>query len=98
IAMLSLAGIPLTAGFMGKYMMLINVMVTYNITLLILAVINADVGVYYYLHVVVNMYLRKSEDEVVTQHVPVSYKVVLIVAAVLTEIIGVYPDSILGFL
>jgi NADH-quinone oxidoreductase subunit N len=98
IAMLSLAGIPLTAGFMGKFMMFNNVMETYNITLLILAVINAAVGVYYYLHVVVNMYFRQPTGEEVTEQcVPTSYKVVLVVAAVLTLIIGVYPDSILKF-
>ncbi|TYR37008.1 NADH-quinone oxidoreductase subunit N [Sphingobacterium phlebotomi] len=98
IAMLSLAGIPLTAGFMGKFMMFNNVMGTYNITLLILAVINAAIGVYYYLHVVVNMYFRKPTEEVTAQHVPISYRVVLVIAAVLTLIIGVYPDSILGLL
>ena len=97
IAMLSLAGVPLTAGFMGKFMMFNNVMETYNITLLILAVVNAAIGVYYYLHVVVNMYFRKPEGEVAEQHVPASYKFVLVVAAALTLIIGVYPDSILSF-
>lgn len=97
IAMLSLAGVPLTAGFMGKFMMFNNVMGTYNITLLILAVINAAIGVYYYLHVVVNMYFRKPEEEVAEQHIPASYKFVLIVAAASTLIIGVYPDSILSF-
>lgn len=97
IAMLSLAGIPLTAGFMGKFMMFNNVMGTYNITLLILAVINAAIGVYYYLHVVVNMYFRKPEEEVAEQHIPASYKFVLVVAAASTLIIGVYPDSILSF-
>lgn len=97
IAMLSLAGVPLTAGFMGKFMMFNNVMGTYNITLLILAVVNAAIGVYYYLHVVVNMYFRKPEGEVAEQHVPASYKFVLVVAAALTLIIGVYPDSILSF-
>ena len=97
IAMLSLAGIPLTAGFIGKFMMFNNVMETYNITLLILAVINAAVGVYYYLHVVVNMYFRKPEAESTEQRVPTSYKVVLAVAAMMTLLVGIYPDSILRF-
>src|SRR5690606_34143141 len=97
IAMLSLAGVQLTAGFMGKFMMFNNVMETYNVTLLILAVVNAAIGVYYYLHVVVNMYFRKPEGQVAEQHVPASYKFVLVVAAALTLIIGVYPDSILSF-
>lgn len=97
VAMLSLAGIPLTAGFMGKFMMFNNVMGSYHVTLLILAAINAAIGVYYYLHVVVNMYFRKPEEEAVPQQVPMTYKVVLALAAILTLVIGIYPDSILGF-
>lgn len=97
VAMLSLAGIPLTAGFMGKFMMFNNVMGSYHVTLLILAAINAAIGVYYYLHVVVNMYFRKPEEEAVPQQVPMTYKVVLALAAILTLVVGIYPDSILGF-
>src|SRR5690606_8633027 len=98
IAMLSLAGIPLTAGFMGKFMMFNNVMGAYHVTLLILAVVNAAVGVYYYLHVVVNMYFKTPGDEIfVDQPVPVKYKVVLTLAALLTLVIGIYPGSILLF-
>src|SRR5690606_12006766 len=97
IAMLSLAGVPLTAGFMGKFMMFNNVMGSYHVTLLILAAINAAIGVYYYLHVVVNMYFRKPEEEAVPQQVPMTYKVVLALAAILTLVVGIYPDSILGF-
>jgi len=97
VAMLSLAGIPLTAGFMGKFMMFNNVMGSYHVTLLILAAINAAIGVYYYLHVVVNMYFRKPEEEAVPQQVPMTYKVVLALAAILTLVVGIYPDTILGF-
>lgn len=83
---------------MGKFMMFNNVMGAYHVTLLILAVVNAAVGVYYYLHVVVNMYFKTPGDEIVVdQPVPVNYKVVLTLAALLTLVIGIYPDSILGF-
>ena len=95
--MLSLAGIPLTAGFMGKFMLFNNVMGSYNVTLLILAVINAAIGVSYYLRVVIHMYFREDELQEETAAIPFSYKVVLTVAALLTLVIGVYPDVILFF-
>lgn len=96
IAMLSLAGIPLTAGFIGKFMMFSNVMNDYHTVLLILAAINAAVGVYYYLRVVVHMYFMKSEAEE-TVSMPVNFQVVFIVAVILTIVLGVYPDLILRF-
>lgn len=97
IAMLSLAGIPLTAGFIGKFMMFSNVMTDYHILLLILAVINAAIGVYYYLRVIVHMYFYSST----VSHkvaVPVNFNVVFIVTVLLTILIGVYPDIIINLL
>ena len=96
IAMLSLAGIPLTAGFIGKFMMFSNVMNDYHTVLLVLAAINAAVGVYYYLRVVVHMYFMKSEAEQ-TVSMPVNFQVVFVVAVILTIVLGVYPDLILRF-
>lgn len=99
VAMLSLAGIPLTAGFIGKFMMFGAVMQDYHIALLILAVINAAIGVYYYLHVVVNMYFRKAEEgEDKAIEVPINFTAVLIFSTILTIIIGIYPDSIIKLL
>lgn len=97
IAMLSLAGIPLTAGFIGKFMMFNQVMKNYNIVLLLLAVVNAAIGVYYYLRVVVCMYFKEA-DGTAEVHTPMSYKVVLAVAAALTLLIGIYPDCVIALL
>jgi len=95
VAMLSLAGIPLTAGFIGKFMMFSNVMNDYHTVLLVLAAINAAVGVYYYLRVVVHMYFMNSKEE---QSIQISgnFQVVFVIAAILTIILGVYPDLILA--
>ena len=55
VSMLSLAGIPLTAGFIGKFMMFSTAMQDYHIILLLLAVANAAIGIFYYLRVVVHI-------------------------------------------
>ena len=94
ISMLSLAGIPLTAGFIGKFMMFSNVMNDYHTVLLVLAAINAAVGVYYYLRVVVHMYFMTSkEDETVSM--PMNFQIVFVLAVILTFVLGVYPDALI---
>ncbi|MFD2967334.1 NADH-quinone oxidoreductase subunit N [Sphingobacterium bambusae] len=99
IAMLSLAGIPLTAGFIGKFMMFNNVMGSYNVMLLVIAAINAAVAVYYYLHVVINMYFKDSSTaNQQGLQLAGTYKVVLGIAVLLTLAFGIYPDFIIGLL
>ncbi|HEY0177690.1 MAG TPA: NADH-quinone oxidoreductase subunit N [Pedobacter sp.] len=96
IAMLSLAGIPLTGGFIGKYLMFLNVMNQYQIYLVAFAILNALVGFYYYLKVIVAMYFKEGpETELET---PVQYQVVLIISVVITVFLGIYPSVILNLI
>jgi NADH-quinone oxidoreductase subunit N len=96
VAMLSLAGIPLTGGFMGKYLMFLNVMNQYQIYLVAFAILNALVGFYYYLRVVVAMYFKEGPE--VHLETPVQYRVVLILSVIITVILGVYPSVILNLI
>jgi len=96
IAMLSLAGIPLTAGFIGKYLMFLNVMNEYNIYLVGFAILNALVGFYYYLKVIVAMYFKEGTE--IELNIPMQYKVVLVLSVVITLILGVYPSVILNLI
>lgn len=97
IAMLSLAGIPLTAGFIGKFIMFSNVMHDYHTTLLVIAAINAAVGVYYYLRVVVHMYFMSADQQQENQLVvPASFRFVLWVSVILTVLVGIYPDILVA--
>lgn len=98
VAMLSLAGIPLTAGFIGKFMLFRSAMADYHIILLLLAVVNAAIGVYYYLRVVVHMYFYPSEGHAEKVVVPMGFQVVLIITLVLTIVVGVYPDYVSSLL
>jgi NADH-quinone oxidoreductase subunit N len=92
VAMLSLGGIPLTAGFIGKFMMFTNALGEYRIWLVILAVLNAVIGIFYYLRVVVAMYFKTADR----QEIPVaaSFKWVITLSVVVTIILGVYPNLI----
>ena len=94
IAMLSLAGIPLTAGFVGKFMMFTAALNDYHLILLIIAVVNAGIGIYYYFRVIVAMYFRPMEREEVP--VNLNYKVVITLATLLTILLGIYPAMVTG--
>jgi len=96
IAMLSLAGIPLTAGFIGKFFTFNLIMRKYLILLAIVAVINAIISIFYYFRVIVAMYFRGEEREEIV--VPPYYVFVLGFAALATIVIGVYPQLINGLI
>ena len=96
IAMLSLAGIPLTAGFIGKYLMFLNVMREYQVYLVAFAILNALVGFYYYFNVIVAMYFKEGSDT--DLQLPVQYKLVLVFSVVITLFLGVYPSVILNLI
>lgn len=90
ISMLSLAGIPLTAGFIGKFLMLSQALAEYHIALTVVAVLLAVVGVYYYLKVVVAMYFQTAERKAIA--VPVTFKWVLGFSVLISLLIGIYPN------
>ncbi len=93
VAMLSLAGIPVTAGFFAKYFVFTTVIGTSYKWLLILAVLTSAVGVYYYLRVVIAMYFKEKQDE---SAIPVEFsnRFVIVATTVLTLAIGILPGLV----
>lgn len=96
IAMLSLAGIPLTAGFIGKYVMFLNVMENYQIILVVIAILNALVGFYYYFRVIIAIYFKEGKE--IDLDTPVQYKVVLVISTIVILVLGIYPSLILNLI
>jgi NADH-quinone oxidoreductase subunit N len=92
ISMLSLAGIPLTAGFIGKFYMFTGALANYKFWLVIIAVVNAIISIFYYFRVIIAMYFRSAERAEV--EVPPYYKFVLGLSALATILIGIYPSII----
>lgn len=90
--LLSLAGIPPTAGFMGKLLIFRAAVDAKLYGLVIFGVLTSLVGVYYYLRVVVYMYMREREPSVGELPAPrLAMGVALALAAIGTLILGIVP-------
>jgi NADH-quinone oxidoreductase subunit N len=91
--MLSLGGIPPTAGFMGKFWLFSAAIESGYVTLAVIGVLNSAISLYYYVRIVVFMYLKKetSGSEPVTSPM---LAFTLAVAIVATIAFGVYPRQL----
>lgn len=96
VAMLSLASIPPLAGFFAKYFMFRTALENGYIWIVLIAVINSLIGVYYYFRVMVSMFSKEPDQEEI--YVKGSYKAVLIVGALLLLVLGIFPNLITDIL
>jgi len=88
--MLSLGGIPPTAGFMGKFWLFSAAIDSHYYWLAVIGVLNSAISLYYYLRIVVFMYFKKET----TGSEPVAgpaLTIALGIAVAATLVIGVYP-------
>ena len=96
IFLLSLAGIPLTAGFLAKFYMINAVIASGGFFwLVILAVLMAAVSVYYYFRVIQAMYFKEGEAQVM--EVSPGFKWVISLVAALIILLGVFPQLLLSW-
>jgi NADH-quinone oxidoreductase subunit N len=91
IFLLSLAGIPPTAGFIGKYFIFLSLIQTRHYVLAVLAVAYAVVALYYYFRIVVAMFMKKAPDTLPLATSP-GLSVTLGISLVFTLVIGIYPE------
>jgi NADH-quinone oxidoreductase subunit N len=91
ILLLSLAGIPPTAGFVGKYLIFAALLQSGHPGLAIIGSIYAVVGAFFYFRLIREMYLERSDTgAAITASVGV--RVALMASAVFTVVIGFFPD------
>jgi NADH-quinone oxidoreductase subunit N len=94
IGMASLAGVPFTAGFLGKFYIFYAAVLQRQIALVVVGVITVGCGFYYYLKVVRAMYWQSDSN---TEAIPVNglSRVAISALIIATLWLGVYPQPIL---
>jgi NADH-quinone oxidoreductase subunit N len=95
IFLLSLAGIPPTAGFIGKYFIFLSLVETGHYYLAVLAVAYAVVALYYYFRIVVAMFMRKAAEAAPLAS-SVGVRVALAITVSMTLVIGIYPQPFIS--
>jgi NADH-quinone oxidoreductase subunit N len=95
IFLLSLAGIPPTAGFIGKYYLFAAAIETGHNVLAVIAVLNAAISIYFYFRIVVSMFMRDATERTGLAYAP-GLTMTLAVATVFTLLIGIYPDPFIA--
>ncbi len=93
VALLSLAGIPPFAGFLGKYMVFSLAVGQGYLNLVVLGVITSLIGVFYYFRVIVAMFFKEPSSGTLT--LSLSIKVLLAVLMVLSLVMGIFPNMVL---
>ena len=94
IFLLSLAGIPPTAGFLGKYDIFLSLIQTGLYVLAVVATLYVAVAIYYYFKVVRSMFAREPLEKAPLAS-SVGLRVALVASGVLTLAIGIYPEPFL---
>ncbi len=97
IFMFSLAGIPPTAGFIGKFYLFKAVIGAGYIWLAVVAVIFSAISAYFYLRVVMYMYMLEPEGEAITLSLSPSLGLALLITTLAVIFIGIYPSPLLSF-
>ncbi len=96
VMLLSLAGFPPTAGFVGKFYIFRSAVEAGQIWLVIIGAINTAISAFYYLRVVVAMYMREPEAELDFLAYPRLLIIALTLAAIGVVLIGILPSYFLS--
>ncbi|RJQ20519.1 MAG: NADH-quinone oxidoreductase subunit N [Nitrospiraceae bacterium] len=98
--LLSLAGIPLTAGFLGKFYVVTAGANSALWPLVIILVITSAIGLYYYLRIIIVLYEQPEHEGPgpMLQHVTLTGHFVMTALAVMLIWIGVYPSPIISII
>ncbi|KJV35983.1 MULTISPECIES: NADH-quinone oxidoreductase subunit NuoN [unclassified Pantoea] len=101
VMMLSLAGIPMTLGFIGKFYVIASGVNAHLWWLTAAVVAGSAIGLYYYLRVTVSLYLSPPEMHTRDRDTPANWAftaggVVVLISAILVLLLGVYPQPLIS--
>ncbi|MBV4365549.1 NADH-quinone oxidoreductase subunit NuoN [Erwinia sp. BNK-24-b] len=99
VMMLSLAGIPMTLGFIGKFYVIAVGVGAHLWWLTGAVVVGSAIGLYYYLRVTVSLYL--NPPELLQRDTPANWAftaggVVVLISAILVLVLGIYPQPLIS--
>jgi NADH-quinone oxidoreductase subunit N len=95
--LLSLIGIPMTAGFFAKFYVFSAAIKANLVGLTIIGFINSAIAAYYYLRIIVVMYMRKPREESPVAPIPFGLGLALALSLFATLYLGILPGRVLDY-
>jgi NADH-quinone oxidoreductase subunit N len=95
--LLSLLGLPVTAGFLGKFYIFDAALHAHVVWLAVLLALSTIIGAFYYLRVIVVMYMREPAREFPAGRIPFGVATVLTLAAAGTLYLGLFPSHVMAY-
>src|SRR5712691_4563344 len=96
--LLSLLGMPLTAGFMGKIMVFSAALRQGYVWLVIIGVLNTAISAYYYLRLIIVMFFRERQEAWAAPRTPGALTVALVITIVGVLYLGIFPGRVINAL
>ena len=96
--LLSLLGMPLTAGFIGKVMVFRAALDQGYYVLVVIGVLNTAVSAYYYLRLIIVMFFRERTTVWSAPQVPASIRLALVITILGVLYLGLFPDRVINAL
>lgn len=96
--LLSLLGMPLTAGFIGKVMVFRAALDQGYYVLVVIGVLNTAISAYYYLRLIIVMFFRERTTAWTAPLVPASIRVALVITILGVLYLGLFPDRVINAL
>jgi NADH-quinone oxidoreductase subunit N len=97
IFLVSLAGLPPLAGFLGKYYIFLALIETEHYALAVIGCLYAAVALYYYFRIVRAMFNVEDVAEVPPPTRSFAFQLALLVTGIMTVAVGIYPEPFLQF-
>jgi NADH-quinone oxidoreductase subunit N len=94
--LLSLLGMPLTAGFMGKIVVFSAALRQGYVWLIVIGVLNTAISAYYYLRLIIVMFFREQTSPWEAPRVPVSVAVALVITILGVFYLGLFPGRVIS--
>jgi NADH-quinone oxidoreductase subunit N len=96
--LLSLLGMPLTAGFMGKIMVFRAALDQGMVILVIIGVLNTAISAYYYLRLIIVMFFRERTTSWMAPPIPASLAIALVITVGAVLYLGLFPGQVINAL
>jgi len=96
IFLLSLLGMPLTAGFMGKIVVFSAALHQGYVWLIVIGVLNSAISAYYYLRLIIVMFFREQTTAWEAPRIPASVAIALVITILGVFYLGVFPGRVIN--